>query len=224
MSRDVFEMVLSMDTQGLEWQLAMQCAPLLLGKKISNLVMLPSACKAGILNLLRNSDLSCFILRASNHKVTMLVYREKALADYIVQPEIMDILKKEGYPENCLDMLQEENEKNLPVVSDSRRTAKCLAGILTELRRRYEECRSGEGGFPHEMGIFLGYPAEDVIGFIQNRGRNFLYSGYWKVYGNVEEKKKIFETYEEARDTVVRMLHDHWTLPDIVSGKAAVPA
>ena len=39
-----------------------------------------------------------------------------------------------------------------------------------------------EGEFPHEIGVFLGYPLADVIGFIENRGKNFTACGYWKVY------------------------------------------
>ncbi len=32
--------------------------------------------------------------------------------------------------------------------------------------------------FPHEMGLLLGYPVEDVVGFMENNGKNYLYSGY----------------------------------------------
>ena len=28
-------------------------------------------------------------------------------------------------------------------------------------------------GFPHEIGLFLGYPPEDVLGFIENKGEFF---------------------------------------------------
>ena len=41
--------------------------------------------------------------------------------------------------------------------------------------------------FPHEIGLFLSYPIEDVLGFIENRGKNYILNGYWKVYGNEEE-------------------------------------
>ena len=53
--------------------------------------------------------------------------------------------------------------------------------------------------FPHEIGLLLGYPFEDVIGFIENEGRNYLYSGYWKVYKNKEEKCKLFNLYNQTR-------------------------
>ena len=195
MSRDVLEIVQKMDSQGLEWQLAMQCAPLLLRKKISNLLMLPVSCEGEIPELLRDSDLDCFVLGETKSRVTMLIYRAAELDAYRKQPEIAEILRDEGYPEAGLE------------------------DTLRELRRRYERCRNGEDSFPHEMGIFLGYPAEDVRGFIRDHGQHSLYSGYWKVYADVEKKKRIFRSYEEARDTVVRMLHRGIALEDILTGE-----
>ena len=53
--------------------------------------------------------------------------------------------------------------------------------------------------FPHEIGIFLGYPLDDVEGFIKNKGQNFLLNGYWKVYSNKEEKEKIFKAYKKSK-------------------------
>lgn len=41
--------------------------------------------------------------------------------------------------------------------------------------------------FPHEIGIFLGYPLDDVIGFIEHKP--YYLVGDWKVYQNVNEAK-----------------------------------
>ena len=50
--------------------------------------------------------------------------------------------------------------------------------------------------FPHEIGVFLGYPLTDVLGFIRNSGKNYTCAGYWKSYsGNAERAKKGFEAY-----------------------------
>ena len=54
-------------------------------------------------------------------------------------------------------------------------------------------------GFPHEIGIFLGYPLGDVTGFIKNAGQNSLCSGCWKVYCNECEAMKTFSKYEHCR-------------------------
>ncbi len=50
--------------------------------------------------------------------------------------------------------------------------------------------------FPHEIGCFLGYPAEDVLGFI--RKEECKYRGIWKVYGDVEYAKNLFAIYDRC--------------------------
>jgi hypothetical protein len=54
------------------------------------------------------------------------------------------------------------------------------------------------GGIPHEIGLFLGYPPEDVLGFIENEGKNSKLSGYWKVYGDEIGALKKFKEYKKA--------------------------
>lgn len=56
--------------------------------------------------------------------------------------------------------------------------------------------------FPHEIGIFLDYPIEDVKGFICNKGQNCLLCGYWKVYGDVDKSRMAFESYDRCREYV----------------------
>ena len=58
----------------------------------------------------------------------------------------------------------------------------------------------------YEMGLLLGYPIEDVRGFIEHNGCGCLYSGYWKVYRNVPLKKKMFEDFEKAKESVIQLL------------------
>lgn len=66
----------------------------------------------------------------------------------------------------------------------------------------------GEGEFPHEIGLFLGYPLCDVRGFIEDaRGGVCLGCGYWKVYGEVEEREKLFKGTSAARGAYAK----RWT-------------
>jgi len=41
---------------------------------------------------------------------------------------------------------------------------------------------------------------EDVEGFIRHKGKNYLYQGCWKVYGNAEETKEIFDKMRKAKE------------------------
>lgn len=52
--------------------------------------------------------------------------------------------------------------------------------------------------FPHEIGIFLGYPLQDVQGFIQNKGRDFSLCGFWKVYSDPQHAEKLFAQYRKC--------------------------
>lgn len=55
-----------------------------------------------------------------------------------------------------------------------------------------------EEKFPHEIGLFLGYPLGDVIGFIENAGKNSKCAGCWKVYCNECETMKLFEKFKKC--------------------------
>lgn len=81
-----------------------------------------------------------------------------------------------------------------------------LESILLFFTRRYRQYRMGAQSFPHEPGLLLGYPLEDVEGFIQNNGKNCLYTGYWKVYANVPAKRQLFRRYECAREELIEQI------------------
>lgn len=65
---------------------------------------------------------------------------------------------------------------------------------ISHLRKRLTE----QPDFPHEIGLFLGYPPEDVCGFIENGAANCKCVGCWKVYGNVEDAQKKFALYKKC--------------------------
>ncbi len=50
--------------------------------------------------------------------------------------------------------------------------------------------------FPHEVGLFLDYPLEDVKGFIANPKGGASLCGYWKVYSNAEKKAVTFKRFD----------------------------
>jgi hypothetical protein len=66
-----------------------------------------------------------------------------------------------------------------------------VAAMLGTLSRRY--CVERE--MPHEIGVFLGYPLEDVVGFIENKGQNFTCCGCWKSYGDPTVAQRWFDRY-----------------------------
>mgnify|MGYP001624580288 CR=1 FL=1 len=78
-----------------------------------------------------------------------------------------------------------------------------LEEMLMRLSGRAADFAARGMGFPHEIGAFLGYPAEDVRGFIENEGRKYLMIGYWKVYSDLAGARMIFKEYDRAKKCAV---------------------
>jgi len=85
-------------------------------------------------------------------------------------------------------------------------------GTLKELFFRL----SKQNGFPHEVGIFLGYPFEDVIAFEKNQGHNCKYCGYWKSYCNPEQAKKSCSQYKQCSQMCKQWFEEGFSIPQII--------
>lgn len=192
MSREVFQIIQEMNGEKAELQLVLQCAPVLSGLKISNLLIIDEHLSEMVIHIVRVTNLSLYGLVYTGSKVSFLLYKDKALRDYLFQTDVKKMLNKIGYRNMDMD--------------------KALR-ILSERYRCYMEKR---GDFPHEIGLFLGYPVEDVKGFIKNKGKNCLCTGYWKVYGNMEEKTELFEQFDYVRALMVMLIYHGAGIPDII--------
>ncbi len=192
MTQEVFRIVRGMDLKSIETQLALQCAPLITGIKISNLLIVPKEMEPLVRALLRKTGISCYRLLDTGEKMTFLLFRREQLAVYLDTPGSQEVLRRQGYRKFS------------------------LGGILAVFQSRYQAYKKGEESFPHEMGVLLGYPIEDVTGFIENKGKNYLYSGYWKVYGNVQEKIRLFEGFQEAKERLIRLLDSGFSMEWII--------
>lgn len=197
MCQEVFELVCKMDMKDVETRLALQCAPLIAGIKISNLLILQKGSEKVLHAILKNTDISYYRLLNSGGKTTYLLFRRELLVPFLSQRRVREILNGQSY----LDMR--------------------IGAILSLFQKRYEAYMEQGGSFPHEMGLLLGYPVEDVQGFIENKGKNFLYSGYWKVYENVLEKKRTFQSFETARESLVQQVCGGMRIRDIIIGGKA---
>ncbi len=73
---------------------------------------------------------------------------------------------------------------------------------IEELLDSFEE-KMKRDGFPHEIGLLLGYPLEDVKGFIEHRGEKSLCCGHWKVYGDKDRAQRDFLRFHDCTTTYV---------------------
>ena len=82
--------------------------------------------------------------------------------------------------------------------------------MLAHLRGRLR----GED-FPHEIGLFLGYPPADVAGFLRDGGRGCKLCGPWKVYGDAEEAARRFAAFRRCRAALSRRVGQGVSLAQI---------
>ena len=157
-------------------------SPTLAGLKLGSLINLVTGEGffeefAGLSEELREKGVRLMILRLRSGKALVYVYRRLDLERILDDKEVQGFLAGCGYI--CFD-------------ADS---------AIQTLRKRLKNTDS----FPHEIGVFLGYPLEDVIGFIENGGRNCLACGCWKVYSNECAALKAFERYEKCKSVYQRL-------------------
>lgn len=192
MTKEVFELVRKMDIKAVETQMALRCAPFIAGLKTSNLLIVKNEQAIIVWRLLRNTKFDGFLLYKGNQKSVFLLYTSSQLKAYLEQTEARKILFQEGY----LDISLQE--------------------LLSVFSVRYRAYMQGNRKFPHEMGLFLGYPPEDVRGFMENEGQNSLCTGYWKVYENVVEKICLFQKFDQARESLLRLMADGISMADVL--------
>lgn len=180
----------------LEKALVYHCAPALAGIKPSNLANCLLSrypdCHEEIseLNRILNGKGIYFKpLFECKRRVLLLVYRSSCLEKHLQDQEIQAYLHSIGYPPSG-----------------------SLDETLVHLGKRIAE----SSNFPHEIGLFLGYPIEDVLDFLWHGGKNYKLCGYWKVYSNEKHAKKIFSKYTKCRDAFCSRLEHHQSIAKLL--------
>jgi len=160
------------------------CSPTLAGIKTGNLFSCPFESAEQLMKDIRQLNrrltargVRIIPLRINEHTALIYVYRPKKLQQDFARDEVAEILCERGY--------------------SSMMPGRCIVCLANRL----QECDD----FPHEIGVFLGYPPEDVLGFIDNPYCPKM-SGYWKVYGDEEKARKLFLQYRKCTDAY---MHQH---------------
>ena len=127
MSKEVFQLVGEMDREDLQTQLALQCAPLLMGIKMSNLLIVPNRNVLDVYELFKDTCISVELIYMSEQKTMFLLYRREELDIYLESATTKEVMELFGY-------------RGMTPVE-----------IRRELIHRYEKYAEGNGMFPHEM-------------------------------------------------------------------------
>lgn len=123
--------------------------------------------------------LRILILRRSESRVLLYLFRPHNLQRDMSDRLARSLLRAYGYP--C----ESPN--------------RCVVHLIQRLRQ--------SEGFPHEIGLFLGYPSQDVDGFIKNEAKCAKCTGCWKVYGDEKRARETFDKYKKCRAVYLKQFY-----------------
>ena len=129
--------------------------------------------------LIARSGLETAVLADRHDSLLLLLYRPAMVASLLKQPSVRRLLARAGYQDDAsMDM--------------------CVK-LLSE--------RASLGVFPHEIGIFLGYPLKDVAAFMGLCRIPFSCQGPWKIYGNPAVSLDLAATFKKCRQNMALHLN-----------------
>lgn len=156
--------------------LVRHCSPTLAGMKTGSMFTCAFPGETELRESLRSLNrrlvpkgLRVVCLRVHKGRALIYVYRPSGLKKDLLDDQARALLEQHGYT---------------PAKGEG-----CVCQLIRRLHSSEE--------FPHEIGLFLGYPPEDVCGFIQNKAA-YKCVGCWQVYGDVDAAKRTFARYEKC--------------------------
>lgn len=168
-----------------EDMIVLNCSPTLAGLKTANMFVcsFSDECemRASISHLnkmLSKKGVRILPLRYKNQKALVYFYRPERLSSDLSDNAAYRILSQRGYTNGSSER------------------------YILQLIKRLAQCEE----FPHEIGLFLGYPPKDVQGFIENRVDSVKCIGCWKVYSDEENAKKTFAKFKKCTDVYCSQL------------------
>ena len=177
--------------------IAKYCAPTLAGIKTGSLFTAAYTDRETLAQELRELNgvlkrhgLRAIPLRYSKRRALIYLYCPEALMRDLRVPEATAILRSRGY---------RDSDPGL---------------CLKQLIRRFQEADE----FPHEIGLFLSYPPEDVRGFMEDPHAGYKCVGYWKVYGDRERAERTFIRYRRCTEAFCRATARGKRLDNLIVG------
>ena len=154
------------------------CSPTLAGIKSASLFSIEIKDKENIFKEI--CSLNKYLVKLGVRVVSLYEMSNRMLI-YVYRPTF---IKKDLENDLCKELLKEKGYCD-----------KCVDSYIACLRKRIMK----EKEYPHEIGLFLGYPPEDVYGIINNRDNDLnIKNGYWRVYQNKNEAIKKFKSYDNC--------------------------
>lgn len=219
-------MTRTIDAPSLERALVRHCSPTLAALKPASLFTFPGNFVDGPEGLQRKAELSAALAACADQIASariavrvlawracgalIYVYRPRALEAYLQDARATRPLAQLGYSTASL-------EASLVTLGERLQS---MSGTAARQPHGGSPCpctrRGCSSDFPHELGFFLGYPYEDVLGFIEHRGQDYLAVGPWKVYANLESALATFERFRRCAAAYMRAHEQGYRLAQLV--------
>lgn len=178
--------------------LVTHCSPTLADIKTANLFNCPcenlTSLKKQITvwnKILNPKGIRMVLLKFVKGKALIYVYRPNRLEKDLDHAEVRRLLLENGY----------QNVKNIE---------DCIQ-YLSKRLDEYEE-------FPHEIGLFLGYPVRDVESFIENKGKKYKCIGFWKVYHDENGAVKKFQEFKHCTKCYKEKIQEGQPIETLIVG------
>lgn len=159
------------------------CSPTLAGIKTANLFGYRFASRGALhrdvraANVMLNPKGVFVEIMRVGKRAQILVYRLSRLAADLAREATREFLGAYGYRTNS------------------------VGDCISRLKERFLSGRE----FPHEIGLFLGFPLPDVVAYIKHKGRNSKCAGCWQVYHDECEAEKLFAKYRHCKNVYSRV-------------------
>ncbi|TGE38239.1 DUF3793 family protein [Desulfosporosinus fructosivorans] len=128
---------------------------------------------------LRDKNIKLREIKTQNGRVQVLFYHSTSLDNALCNKVNLKFLRGLGYPQQY-----------------------SVEGYVN-----YLVTRLNKKDFPHEIGLFLGYPLKDVLGYIGHPSLKLVKINGWKIYGNDKLSNKRYESFLQARIKVREFIY-----------------
>lgn len=119
----------------------------------------------------KQESLNILEVRELNGRLQVIFYEKEMLDSVLSEQAIRDFLVQMSYPQQYT-----------------------LESYLEILKRRIKTLE-----FPHEAGVFLGYPLKDVLGFMGLLPLPYRRTQGWRIYGDEELSNQVYAKHTQAR-------------------------
>ncbi len=128
-------------------------------------------------NFTGSSPVAFVVVKCNGEKKQLFIYHKEKLRFVLMNAQNRRCLIELGYPKD--------------------------GSVETYVRLLVEKLRGAQ--FPHESGLFFGYPLKDVYGFM-GKAIPYRKTMGWRMYGDTRASEKIYYQFRNARSYVKDML------------------